>query len=106
MIQNKFGLALLEDENINLMKNVFETKKVPLEILGVIKNYRDFHSNDYQVLKDTVRFKDIKDFNFYFDYVLNLAEQLLSKINIYVEPETQSKEYSAAIPDKSGTLIP
>ena len=56
---------------------MFEIKKVPLEFLHKIKEYRDFHREGFVSLRDTVHPDvDLKDFDFYFDYVVRQTEKL------------------------------
>ena len=45
-----------------------------------IKEYRDFHAADFDSLKDTIKAGNkIREFDFYFDYVIKLAENLRFK---------------------------
>jgi hypothetical protein len=56
---------------------VFRAKRVPLELLQNISDYRDFHERDFQAVRDTVKTgMKLKDFGFYFEFVLTLARAL------------------------------
>jgi predicted nucleotidyltransferase component of viral defense system len=56
---------------------VFLAKRVELELLEKIDRYREFHRIDFAKLKDTLRDGVIlKEFDFYFDYVLGLRDAL------------------------------
>ncbi|MBI5804617.1 nucleotidyl transferase AbiEii/AbiGii toxin family protein [candidate division TA06 bacterium] len=77
--------SILENINISwnplthtkLIRNIFKAKKVPLTLLSKIHKYREMHRIGYDSLKDTVYHKEeVKDFNFYFDYVLSFIVKL------------------------------
>ncbi len=66
-------------ENIGLLQNIFDAKKVPLSYINKIKNYREFHRQDFDAVKATVRADIIlKEFDFYFDYAVKKCEELKS----------------------------
>lgn len=76
-IVTHFNINLLADENIALLRVIFEAKKVPLKLLGNIGKYRDFHESDWPSVRDTVKAgKKVNGFDFYFDFVLGLAKKL------------------------------
>jgi predicted nucleotidyltransferase component of viral defense system len=72
-----FKLTMTSPENRELVRNVFAAKKVPLELLGRIPDYQDFHERDFQAVKDTVK-SDVKlnEFSVYFEFVASLAREL------------------------------
>jgi hypothetical protein len=54
---------------------------VPLELIGKIQDFREFHRADFQSVKDTIKpGVSLRDFDFYFDYVLNQGDQLLKAL--------------------------
>lgn len=64
-------IDLESSENVALLENIFEAKKVPLTLLGRISQYKEFHRPDFASVKDTVRPNvELKEFDFYFDYVI------------------------------------
>ncbi|MEQ8192213.1 MAG: nucleotidyl transferase AbiEii/AbiGii toxin family protein [Candidatus Eremiobacterota bacterium] len=66
-------------ENFDLLKEIFKIKKVPLELLGKIDKEREFHRDSFWEVKNSVyNEQNIKDYDFYFDYVLNKVNQLKS----------------------------
>jgi predicted nucleotidyltransferase component of viral defense system len=68
---------LLSPENRTLIGAVFTAKRVPLELLKNLESYRDFHFQDFMALRDTVMpGVELKEFDFYFDFVKDIAEQL------------------------------
>ena len=71
LLINKFPIKIKNQENIEIMKMIFKSKKVPLDILKEVHKYRDFHALDYPSVEATVNVnEDLKDFNFYFDFFL------------------------------------
>jgi len=69
--------TLQDPENLVLLEKIFEAKKVPLELLLNIKNEADFHRLDFQAVMATVATDiELHDFDYYFNYVVELAESL------------------------------
>jgi hypothetical protein len=64
-------------ENIELIKNIFYAKKVPLSFIKEIRNNKSIHIDDWQSVMDTISPSEIsQDFNFYFDFVLQTFENI------------------------------
>ncbi len=64
-------------ENIDLIKNIFYSKRVPVEFIKKIRNSRAFHLDNWQSVVDTISYKKhLKDFDYYFEYVLERFEAL------------------------------
>lgn len=62
-----------------LLTACFKSKKVPLNFIHKVDSQREFHRTGYPSLRDTVNInEDLKDFDFYFDYVV----AILNSINI------------------------
>ena len=67
-----FDIDLLSADNIRLLKKVFQAKKVPLDYVDKVSEYREFHRQDFVALKDTVKPGfELRDFDYYFEYVLS-----------------------------------
>ena len=72
-----FPIDLSTDENLALLKRIFEAKRVPVEFLRKITEFREYHRSDFESLGDTVKPGHVlKSFDFYFDYVVDLCRQL------------------------------
>lgn len=72
-------IDLSTEESKTLLRCVFMAKRVPLNFLLLIINYRDFHSNDFVSVKDTVKPNtNLRSFDFYFDFVLDICKKLQS----------------------------
>lgn len=64
-------------ENLELIKNIFLAKKVPLEFVKLLKDYKYIHVDDWQNVEATVSAKDeLLEFDFYFKYVIDNFESL------------------------------
>lgn len=69
--------------NSSLVSHMFEAKKVPLSLLGLIHKYREFHQITFQAVRATVKPRVVlKEFGFYFDFVLDLVERLKPLWNV------------------------
>lgn len=76
-ILQKFKIDPYSSENLELLRNVFKAKKVPLDLLDNIESVRESNRLGFESLKDTVYNKDkLKSYDFYFDYVAKLGKQL------------------------------
>lgn len=70
-------LDMTSDRAAEILAAMFELKKVPLAFLGKVGQTHDFHATAYSSVEATVApgFK-LKEFDFYFAYVLQLIEKL------------------------------
>lgn len=76
-----FNINLTTSENLNLLKDIFKAKKVPVNLIGNIKEFREYHRSDFIAVENTVKPNiRIKDFDYYFDYVLNKCNKLLEAL--------------------------
>ncbi len=77
VLMEYFNIDINTQKNKDLLKNIFKAKKVPLEYLQKIKSTKSQHEENFHSVKDTVTSKEkIKDFNFYFEYVVKIAESV------------------------------
>ena len=77
LVLSKESIDLSSQENLDLLHHVFEAKKVPLAFLGMIKNQREFHRPDWPLVVQGVG-KQLHDFDYYFDFVVEQVERLKS----------------------------
>jgi len=74
-------INLTSKKSIDNLKEIFKIKKVPLSILDQLENYREFHRDSFTAVIDTVFKSDqLKDYDFYFDYVLDKAELITKNL--------------------------
>jgi predicted nucleotidyltransferase component of viral defense system len=62
-------------ENVDLLRNIFAAKDVPIELLQLIGDERDFHATDWPAVQAAVK-NPLEDFDFYFTFVVRLAADL------------------------------
>ncbi len=73
----RYGISPNTAESKELIACIFAAKKVPLSFIKDIRNHRYIHSDDWENVKDTVSAKeDLKEFDFYFNYVLEKFDLL------------------------------
>jgi len=76
-LAESFSLDFSSTENIQLVKNIFEAKKVPLYFICKVKDEYDFHEGSWESVLQTVRqSEEMKPFDFYFKYVLEKFSHL------------------------------
>ena len=71
------ALEIGAPDNLELARCIFEAKKVPLNLVPRITDYRNFHKQDWQSVRDSVS-SDVYEFDYYFDYVLGQVQHLKS----------------------------
>ncbi|MBM4326586.1 MAG: nucleotidyl transferase AbiEii/AbiGii toxin family protein [Deltaproteobacteria bacterium] len=77
VVMKHFGIDLTTPENLDLVRCSFESKRVPLRLIGRTRDHRNYHLGAFDAVRDTIyRGKDVKDFDFYFDYVVSECEKL------------------------------
>jgi len=76
-----FNINLTTSENLNLLKVIFKAKEVPVNLIGKIKEFREYHRQDFIAVENTVKPNiRIKDFDYYCDYVVNKCNELLKAL--------------------------
>lgn len=76
-ITQQFPIDMNSQKTKDLITAIFAVKKVPLEYLNQVSNHRDFHRRNFVSLKDTVKSGvELKDFDFYFDYIIDLINAI------------------------------
>ena len=77
MIMTHFKIDLMTAKNMQLIKNIFSAKRVPLALIGKINDYREYHRPDFEDIRATVSSGiELKDYDFYFDYVVEVCQDL------------------------------
>lgn len=74
---------VLDPDNLETLKAIFKVKDVPLNLITKIKDdkTRGFHEPDFSAVRDVVlNSETLENFDFYYDYVVSLANQISSKI--------------------------
>jgi hypothetical protein len=77
----RFSIEMASPHNLELLRAIFEAKRVPLPLLAKVADFRDFHRADFQAVRDSVKpGVSIQDFDFYFDSVAVLCARLLKAL--------------------------
>jgi hypothetical protein len=77
VLMRHFGFDVADTKNWPLIKAMFAAKRVPLSLLGNVKEYREFHRSDFQAVKDSLKpGVKLDKFDDYFDDVVRLCERL------------------------------
>jgi len=70
-------------ESLEILKEIFAAKHVPTQLLFEIASQKEFHAHDFHSVKDTVIAKrELKGFDFYFNYVLCLGSRHQTEIYV------------------------
>ena len=76
-LTESFSINFKASENIELCTHIFEAKRVPLHYISLINEQRELHRQSWESVVSTVNQKErLKDFDFYFEYVVNLFSHL------------------------------
>lgn len=68
------ALDLSTPDNLELLREVFNAKKVPLHLIRQIPNSREFHEVDWAAVRLTI--SNPEEFSFYFDFVSRYVQRL------------------------------
>ncbi len=78
-VQKHYEIDFTDIKNHNLITKIFAAKRVPLDLIGCISDYREFHRQGFDSLKDTLKPNvTLKDFDYYFDFLIDRTEKLES----------------------------
>ena len=75
----RLSLDLSSPENLELCRNIFDAKEVPLSLISAIPQTREFHRQDWDRVRLSVS-GDIQDFDYYFDYVARVVVRKLKPL--------------------------
>lgn len=79
----RYGINIESPENVQLTREIFGAKKVPLEFLKELELDREFHRQSWESVKDTIsNLEKLEEFDFYFDFVKEKSVQILHSLGI------------------------
>jgi hypothetical protein len=82
VVADHFGVQWNNSEFLDLVRSVFQAKRVPLELIQEIHCFRDFHAQDFPSVKDTLKPDfQLEPFDSYFDRVVECCRSLESLWN-------------------------
>ena len=76
LIHTITGFRIGSPENTGLLSQIFAAKNVPLGLLQLIAAQREFHRPDWDSVRLSVKYDDLKNFDFYFDFVVEQVASL------------------------------
>lgn len=77
VLETELLLDLTSAQSQETLSGMFKVKRVPLPLLGKIAEQREFHRADFPAVLDTVAAgAKLEEFDFYFDFVLELVAKL------------------------------
>jgi predicted nucleotidyltransferase component of viral defense system len=76
-ICNEFSINISSVENRVLLEEIFKAKKVPLEFLELIPQYKDLQKENWSSVEDTLSSSN-EGFDFYFDFTMKLIDEIKS----------------------------
>ncbi|MFK7050972.1 hypothetical protein FLACOL_00165 [Flavobacterium columnare] len=76
-ICNEFSINISSGENRVLLEEIFKAKKVPLDFLKLIPQYKDLQRENWSSVEDTLSSGN-EGFDFYFDFTMNLIYEIKS----------------------------
>lgn len=78
IITQMFPIDVNSKRTKEFLEASFLSKRVPLNLIHEVASQREFHRTDYPSLRDTVKEGvDLKDFDFYFDYVVDMLDSIV-----------------------------
>ncbi|MBK6993810.1 MAG: nucleotidyl transferase AbiEii/AbiGii toxin family protein [Lewinellaceae bacterium] len=78
----KFEIDLFSEESKEILMKVFDAKRVPYDLLKKMRANKEIHKQDFASLVDTISAEEkgkLKDFEFYFNYVIDIFEDIFDK---------------------------
>lgn len=69
------GIDLSNEQNLELARQIFAIKQVPLAFISRIHEQREFHRPDWQAVIDSTK-NQLEEFDYYFDFVISQAQRL------------------------------
>lgn len=83
ILNERCRIDITSEKNIDLMKKIFASKRVPLSLISKISETREFHRDDFISVKATVGdMVTVNDFDFYFDFVVSYCNLFLDAIGV------------------------
>lgn len=77
-IVTRAGVDLTTSQHLQLFRDVFAAKDVPISLLPLIAREREFHRADWPAVVSALAIQPEGDFDYYFDFVLRIVAQLES----------------------------
>ena len=71
-VMSHFHIDMSAPDNLNLIRAIFEAKRVPLKLMGELESEREFHRSDFPSVIGTMRANvQLQPYDFYFDFMVD-----------------------------------
>ncbi|MBZ5667500.1 MAG: nucleotidyl transferase AbiEii/AbiGii toxin family protein [Acidobacteriia bacterium] len=80
LIVSKTAVDLASAENLELTRQIFAAKDVPLHLLSNVGAFREFHRPDWESVRTSTK-APLKEFGYYFEFVVDTASSMKSLWN-------------------------
>ena len=74
-LYNEFAIDITSEENKVLINEIFKAKRVPLEFLTLIPNYKDLQAQNWSSVEDTLG-TESKGFEFYYNFTMQVIDKI------------------------------
>ena len=75
LVLTSTSIDIASAENVELLRQVFAVKQVPLELLRLVGEYREFHRPDWPAVVNSAA-ADLEEYDVYFDLVIGQVNRL------------------------------
>jgi hypothetical protein len=75
------GIDLTTNENVKLLREIFQAKDVPLDLLGSIRDDHEIHRIDWPSVRDSVSPR-LGEFDYYVDFVSGEVARILEALGV------------------------
>lgn len=75
-----FPINIFTSESKELLQHIFDAKRVPFDYISLVRNYKNRHEEGFASVIESIPVGDrgdLRDFDFYFEYVLSNFERLI-----------------------------
>lgn len=75
VLMKEAKINLETEDTLELTRQIFAAKDVPVDLIRKLPDYREFHRLDWPSVQDTVT-GPLESFDFYFDFVISVTKSL------------------------------
>ena len=79
MLQNTLDEDFVSEENLKMLREFFQAKQVPLELMFQLEETRILHEGDYQSVRDSSTV-ELENFDFYYQVVTALIQRIKNRL--------------------------
>ncbi len=82
-IVTNYNIDIYSTDKLGILKAVFNAKRVPIEFLNKLENYKELHKSGFDSLRAIIK-PEVKlmEFDHYFDFVLKICQKLSKALRV------------------------